>query len=941
MLAAMTSFASRLTRQPLPYEPDAAADIAASFADLDPTLASLLGATAGCSPYLRGLMVREGDWLREALAQAPEAALDGILDPLGDLPLAALGDGLRIAKRRTALLTALADLGGVWPLEAVTSALTRLADRATDLALKRLVADEIRRGKLPGATPEDAETAGGMVALAMGKMGAGELNYSSDIDLVCLFDETRYPGQQQEARASFIRVTRKMTALLSDLTAEGYVFRTDLRLRPDAAVTPVCLSMAAAESYYESVGRTWERAAYIKARPCGGDLAAGERFLKALVPFVWRKHLDFVAIQDAHDMRLRIRDHRGLHGPVVIEGHDMKLGVGGIREIEFFTQTRQLIAGGRDPGLRDRTTVGGLRALSAAGWIPGDVTEELIDHYRAHREVEHRLQMVQDAQTHTMPTSVEGVDRIAAFCGRTPEAFRTLLRDRLERVDRLTEGFFAPGAAEKGPELSARARDIVEGWASYPALRSQRAVEIFRRLRPQILKSLARAANPDEALAAFDGFLGGLPAGVQIFALFDANPPLVDLIADICATSPKLARYLSRNASVLDAVIGGGFFTHWPGTPALVRELTDQLADRPDYERKLDAARRWMKEWHFRVGVHHLRGLIDAFEAAKEYADLAEAVVVALWPVVCEEFARKHGPQPGRGAVVLGMGSLGAGRLNAGSDLDLIVIHDAQGQEESQGPRPLAARPYFARLTQAMVTALTAPMAEGRLYEVDMRLRPSGRQGPVATALASFRSYQREEAWTWEHLALTRARPLAGNPDLAGEIEALRREILSEKAVAARVLPDVADMRRRLAEAKPPGGPWEAKNGAGRLMDVELLAETAALLAGDPARRVEQQLRAGVRSGFLTAACEADLLAAYRLCWRLQAGSRLLSEGPLDFDSLGEGGCAFLMREVEAPDAEALLTRLRERVTAAALRIDARLGPQTGTEEGEGDRAAG
>ncbi|MGP3696296.1 [protein-PII] uridylyltransferase family protein [Rhodobacter sp. NSM] len=937
----MTAFVSRLTRQPLPYEPEPAAEIARSFADLGQPLAGLLSGAAGCSPYLRGLMLREADWLRPALAVSPEAALEAILSPLDELPLAALGDGLRIAKRRTALLTALADLGGVWPLETVTGALTRLADRATDLAMKRLVADEIRRGKLPGAAPEDADTAGGMVALAMGKMGAGELNYSSDIDLVCLFDESRYPGAEQEARASFIRVTRKMTALLSDLTGEGYVFRTDLRLRPDAAVTPVCLSMAAAESYYESVGRTWERAAYIKARPCGGDLAAGERFLKVLVPFVWRKHLDFVAIQDAHDMRLRIRDHRGLHGPVVIEGHDMKLGVGGIREIEFFTQTRQLIAGGRDPGLRDRTTVGGLRALSAAGWVPPEVTEELIDHYRAHREVEHRLQMVQDAQTHRMPATPEGVDRIAAFCGLSPEAFRAGLHDRLGRVDRLTEGFFAPGEAEEGPELSARARETVEGWANYPALRSQRAVAIFNRLRPQILKSLGRAANPDEALAAFDGFLGGLPAGVQIFALFDANPPLVDLIADICATSPKLARYLSRNSAVLDGVIGGGFFTHWPGTPTLARELAGRLEGIPDYERRLDAARRWMKEWHFRVGVHHLRGLVDAFEAAKEYADLAEAVVAALWPVVCEEFARKHGPQPGRGAVVLGMGSLGAGRLNAGSDLDLIVIHDAQGQEESTGPRPLASRPYFARLTQALVTALTAPMAEGRLYEVDMRLRPSGRQGPVATALESFRSYQREEAWTWEHLALTRARPIAGDPALAGEIEALRREILAEKAVPARVLPDVSDMRRRLAEAKPATGPWEAKNGAGRLMDIELLAQTAALLAGDPARRVEQQLRAGVRTGFLDGADETALLSAYRLCWRLQAGSRLLSEGAVDFGTLGEGGRAFLLREVEAPSAEALLARLQDRVAEAGALIEVRLGSNQNDREEGGDRATG
>ncbi|NJM82612.1 MAG: glutamine-synthetase adenylyltransferase, partial [Tabrizicola sp.] len=325
------TFAARITRSPLAFDRAAAADAVRELPGFAPELVALLSATAGCSPYLKGLMQREADWLETAFQTSPEEALHRLLDELAPVPVDGLAVALRIAKRRVALLAALADLGGLWPLEKVTGALTAFADRAVHLSLTGLMAEEIRRGKLPGAEPGDAATAAGMVVLAMGKMGAGELNYSSDIDLICLFDETRFRGFEQEARAAFIRVTRKMTAILSDVTAEGYVFRTDLRLRPDAAVTPVCLSMAAAEAYYESVGRTWERAAYIKARPCGGDLAAGARFLVALTPFVWRKHLDFVAIQDAHDMRLRIRDHRGLHGPIVVEGHDMKLGAGGIR----------------------------------------------------------------------------------------------------------------------------------------------------------------------------------------------------------------------------------------------------------------------------------------------------------------------------------------------------------------------------------------------------------------------------------------------------------------------------------------------------------------------------------------------------------------------------------------------------------------------------------
>ena len=919
------TFADRITRRPIPYEPERAAEPRARFASFAPEVRDLIEGAAGCSPYLADLMRREADWLEEALAGQPETALEAALSGLGELDSRDLAPALRRAKARVALLAGLADLGGVWPLETVTGALTRLADLAVHEALRALVADEIRRGKVPGAAPDDAATAAGIVAIAMGKMGAGELNYSSDIDLICLFDDSRYEADcVQEARAVFIKVVRKMAALLSDLTSDGYVFRTDLRLRPDAAVTPVCISMAAAEQYYEAQGRTWERAAYIKARPCGGDIVAGERFLAALTPFVWRRHLDYAAIQDAHDMRLRIRDHKGLHGPIVLEGHDMKLGVGGIREIEFFTQTRQLIAGGRDPQLRQRDTVGGLVALASKGWVPEADAEELTRHYRAHREVEHRVQMVADAQTHDLPTTPEGFNRLAHMMGEGDTTkLREVLQTRLERVAELTEGFFAPGEAREGPEMSAETRDIVEGWRAYPAMRSERAVAIFKRVEPEILTRLDRAANPQEALRQFDGFLAGLPAGVQLFSLFEANPQLVDLIVDICATAPGLAAYLSRNAAVLDAVIGGDFFSPWPGTETLASALTKRLAERDDYEWRLGAARVWAREWHFRIGVHHLRGLIDASQAGREYADLAGAVLSALWPVCVQEFARKHGSPPGRGATVIGMGSLGAERLNAASDLDLIVIYDADGVDASEGPRPLAARAYYARLTQALVTALSAPMADGRLYEVDMRLRPSGRQGPVATSIQSFRSYQMEEAWTWEHLALTRARPVAGEPVLSAEVEEARMEVLAAKGGAAKILPDVADMRNRIFASKASDGAWEAKIGPGRMQDIELLAQSCALRAAVPSRRVEAQLRAGKQAGLLSKEDEAALQEAYRFLWRLQAGGRLLTERPLDLDAVGEGGRAFLMRETGASDLAGMASLL-ERHTESAGAIIAR-----------------
>ena len=918
----MTGFAHRLTRAPLPHDPEAGAEIAARFGDLAPELRELLSGTAGCSPFLKALMEAEADWLRAALDEGPETAFDGVLASLEPDTPKAIASVLRRAKGRTALLVALADLGGLWALEEATGALTRFADHAVHRALATHLAEEIRRGKLPGATPGDEENGAGMVALAMGKMGAYELNYSSDIDLICLFDERRFDSDDyHDARAAFIRATRKAATTLSDHTGEGYVFRTDLRLRPDASVTPVCISMEAAERYYESLGRTWERAAYIKARPCAGDIAAGWRFLETMRPFVWRRHLDFAAIQDAHDMRLRIRTHKGLGGALNLDGHDLKLGRGGIREIEFFTQTRQLIAAGRDADLRQRDTLGGLAALASRGWVPREVATKLSEHYRAHRELEHRLQMVNDAQTQLLPTNPQAFDRIARFLGEgDTEVFRKALKARLEEVAVLTEDFFAPGEAAPMPELSATQRQIVEGWPAYPALRSARAREIFKRLRPEIMERLQRAANPDEALVSFDSFLGGLPAGVQLFSLFEANPSLIDLLIDICATAPQLGQYLARNSAVFDAVIGGDFFADWPGAAALQADLAAQLGAAGDYERKLDRARAWAKEWHFRVGVHHLRGLIDAFEAAAQYAQLADAVIAALWPPVLAEFARKHGAPPGRGAVVLGMGSLGAQRLNAGSDLDLIVIYDADGVEESDGPRPLSARPYYARLTQALVTALSAPMAEGRLYEVDMRLRPSGRQGPVATALQSFRSYQRDEAWTWEHLALTRARAVAGSHELAAEVEEFRRALLAEKAEGAGIGADVAAMRARLQAAKPGQGALDTKDGPGRLQDIELFAQMGALRAASPGRRTEQQLLAARRAGLITPETEARLAAAYRLMWRVHCTLRLLGVRASAPEGLGRSAAALLLREAGAEDLESLCAEL-DRCAAEAFGI--------------------
>ncbi|MCB4454490.1 glutamine-synthetase adenylyltransferase [Leisingera sp. McT4-56] len=928
-----------ISRIPRPYDSDLGAEARALVPALSGDLADLVAGACGSSPYLKELTDREADWLPEAL-EDPQGALQKVFADCRALEAAQLKPGLRQAKRRLALLTALCDLSGGWSLEQVTGALTDFGALCADVAAKAEIASLIRRKKLPGLTEDDVETAGGLTILAMGKMGAHELNYSSDIDLICLFDETRFdPDDFYEARQGMVRATKNMCAALSDRTGDGYVFRTDLRLRPDPAVTPVCLAMEAAERYYESLGRTWERAAYIKARPCAGDIAAGERFLNTLRPFVWRRHLDFAAIQDAHDIRLRIRESKGTGGALRVPGHDMKLGRGGIREIEFFTQTRQLIAGGRDESLRLRGTVEGLAALADKGWVPPEVAETLSAHYRAHREVEHRIQMVHDAQTHRMPKSEDGIARIACLMDRDPADLQAEIKTRLQEVHELTEGFFSPGAAPPPAALPEETAEldgaIIARWPTYPALRSSRGARIFEGLKPELLSRVAKTAKPAETLLALDGFLAGLPAGVQLFSLLGANPQLIDLLVDIAGTSRDLASFLSRNSAVFDAVIGGSFFDPWPGAEKLRAELATRLQQEDDYETRLDATRRWCKEWHFRIGVHHLRGLIDGHQAGAQYAELAEVVIAGISPEVVAHFSKKHGPPPGRGAAVLAMGSMGAGQINSQSDLDLIVIYDPAGVEMSEGKRPLATRPYFARLTQAFVTALSAPMAQGRLYEVDMRLRPSGTQGPVAVSLAGFTLYQQNEAWVWEHLALTRARTIAGDASLTAEIEDFRTGFLSEPRECGKVLREVAKMRERLAAAKTPAGVWDAKNGPGRMMDIELLSQAGTLTSGSAARDVASGLKGAVAAGWLNDADAEYLAAGYRLFWSVQCAARLLSGKAIEAETMGEGGAQFLCRTTGYARLETLEQELQDRYSRCAALIGETLDREAADEEGQ------
>ena len=626
-----------------------------------------------------------------------------------------------------------------------------------------------------------------------------------------------------------------------------------------------------------------------------GDTKAGINFLHSLTPFVWRKYLDFAAIEDAHDIRLRIREHKGLGGALKLLGHNIKLGSGGIREIEFFTQTRQLIAGGRDMELRVRGTIDGLKNLSKKGWIDKTVSEKLISHYTLYRNIEHRLQMVHDAQTHDLPKSIEGMERLSCMMGTTPDLLAKDLLFSLKEVNQLTEGFFKPTKLDLTFSLSEMETKVVDRWRSYPSLRSPRAEHIFNRLRPKILEKIRSTDKSNNALIAFDKFLVGLPTGVQLFSLFEANPQLIDLLVDIVGTAPALANHLAKSPVVFDAVIGGDFWTPWPKLTTLERQLSNLIKLETDYEQKLEVSRKWKKEWHFRIGVHLLRGITNVNQAGTQYAELAETVLKVIFPVVISEFSKKYGKPPGRGASIFSMGSLGATHLNSTSDLDLIVIYDAEGIEFSDCPTPLNSRLYYTRLTQALVTAMTVEMSQGKLYEVDMRLRPSGRKGPVATSWTSFKDYQTNEAWAWEHLALTRGRVICGNSELSINIEDFRLQLIKN------VRPEVAvrslkEMREKIQKIDLNNNKWEFKQGIGRMQDIELFSQLSTVINGKVTRDVSSGLIAGSESGLLTNTQLNQILKTYKFLKEMNMATRLINDPSQEFEKISTSGHSFILK---------------------------------------------
>ncbi|MEX6505600.1 bifunctional [glutamine synthetase] adenylyltransferase/[glutamine synthetase]-adenylyl-L-tyrosine phosphorylase [Jiella sp. M17.18] len=830
--------------------------------------AARLGAVMELSPYLRGAMLQHPEWLAALQERPADQIIAERIASLSEPPAAGEGETalmarLRLVKREVSLLIALRDLFGAASPAETTASLSDLAEATVGAALRFCLTEAHRTGKIVLPHLDEPERDCGLFVLGMGKLGAGELNYSSDIDLIVFFEPAAgLVPDPMEAVETLSRIVRRLVRIVGERTGEGYVFRTDMRLRPDPGAMPLAISTDMALTYYEGSGRNWERAAMIKARPVAGDRAAGEAFLDELSPFVWRKYLDFAAIADIQDMKLRIDRHRGFDG-LGIPGHNVKLGRGGIREVEFFAQTQQLISGGRSPALRQRRTDQALAALAAGGWIARDTRDELTEAYWFLRRTEHVIQMIADEQSHTLPEDEERLEEIARLAGfQDAAAFSEALLDRMRCVDRHFSQLFSDGRTERGAELPdahaalvrlleneedpsgleglrslgyGRVGDvarIVRSWAfgRYRATRSQAARERLSEVLPQLLAAFGQARDPDGALAAFDRFLSGLPAGVQFFALIASNPKILELLALIITSAPALRETIAARPHVFDAMLDPAFLGELPDRALLAERLAAFLADAEDYEDVLARLRIFASEQRFLVGARMLTGVVAADEAGPAFTNVADVVLEAAFAAVHAAFAERHGHVAGERMVLLGMGRLGSRELTAGSDLDLILLYDHDLEaDQSEGQKPLPPTVYFARLTQRLIAALTAPMREGVLYDVDFRLRPSGNKGPLATHFEAFARYQKTEAWTWERMALTRSRPIAGDPGLCGEVVETIHAAIAEPRPADAVAGDVAEMRRRIEGAKPARGPLDMKLLPGGLIDLEFIAQWALL----------------------------------------------------------------------------------------------------------------
>ncbi|MGL4322453.1 MAG: bifunctional [glutamine synthetase] adenylyltransferase/[glutamine synthetase]-adenylyl-L-tyrosine phosphorylase [Beijerinckiaceae bacterium] len=910
----------------------------------------LVAAICAHSPFLTGILRRHMAWIPEIFGSDPDAIHAQLLLDMRafhnrDIAEADLMRVLRIGREKNALLVALADIGGVWDVNRVTAALADFADAAVNAAVDYLLFEARQSGKLLCAPHDDLQSSSGLVILAMGKHGARELNYSSDIDLIVFYDvASANLSEDVEPSTFYVRLTKGLVKLLQNRTEDGYVARVDLRLRPDPGSSATAVSLPTAYNYYESVGQNWERAAFIKARAIAGNLTLGNDFLKALTPFIWRKYFDFAAIADIHAMKRQIQTARG-HGEIAVAGHDIKLGRGGIREIEFFVQTQQLVFGGRKPRLRGRRTVDMLGALVEEEWISADARDELSACYYFLRTVEHRLQMRMDEQTQRLPQEEHDLLAFSQFAGF---ATLTAFSDHLTQIAMTVQKHYArlfeeadtlasdvgslvftgtsddPETVEtlqsmgfKDPPLII---ETIRGWhfGRRAAVTSARAREVLTELVPLLLKAFGKTADPDGAITAFDRALVSMPGAVELFSILRSNQKLLALFADILGTAPRLAEVVSTHPHVLDTVIDPYFVSGKAEAAVIEARLRHSIGQWADFEECLDRMRDCGRQEIFMIGARLLSDLFSPAEAGVAYTAIAESLVRIALNAVKETFEKEHGQIAGGKIAVLALGKLGGHELTPSSDLDLVVVYDFDEKyPESSGPRKLHAVQYYTRLTQRLITALTAQTRSGFLYEVDLRLRPSGSKGPLASQFKGWIDYQNNEAEVWEHMALTRSRPIAGDADFFDIITSEIQKIVRKSRDPQFLAREVVSMRTLIAQSKGDDNPDDLKLVAGGLLDCEFIAQFLALKFGRNYAPLISGNTASVlhnaRKNGLVSADDADYLCeSYAFMRDVQQWQRLTVRGDFNSETAGDAVLRRISAALGVPDYRILQSHLRE-----------------------------
>ncbi|OPB35113.1 glutamate-ammonia-ligase adenylyltransferase, partial [Bartonella taylorii] len=897
-----------------------------------------ISAVMTLSPFLREVLIANPSYLTPLLNVDIETRLSEIIadiaaiDKNESIHETSLMVALRKKKREAHVLIALADLSGVFTYEISCAWITRLGEVALGVALRFLLREAHDHGKINLSNRDDPEKDCGLIILGMGKLGAGELNYSSDIDLIVFIDEmSPHIGKLSESIDVFSKMVRRLIRIIQERTAEGYVFRLDFRLRPDPSSTPLALPVRTALRYYEGRGQNWERAAMIKARPVAGDKRAGFNFLKELFPYVWRKYLDYAAIADIHSIKRQIHAYKN-YGQIAAYGHNVKLGRGGIREIEFFVQTQQLIAGGRFPQLRGRQTVAMLTELQRLGWISEKTRDSLVKSYVFLRNVEHRIQMLADEQTHLLPNDVSQFTSVAYLMGYQEKS--NFIRDLLKTL-RVVEKHYAAlfeNEQELGLEIGnlvftgeeddpetlitlnrlgfERASDICRIMRTlhcgrYKATQSAEARERLTELTPALLKAFGATKRADEAMLCFDSFLQGLPSGIQLFSLLQSNPSLLEMLVLIMGAAPRLAEIITRKPHVFDGMLDPTIFSELPTKTYLEKRLECFLEGVLSYEEILDNLRIFADEQRFLIGIRILNGAITGERAGFAFTALADLMIAKTFSAVRKEFSRLHGNVKGGRVGILGMGKLGSRELTAGSDVDLILLYEHDEDTEiSDGEKPLYIPQYYTRLTQRLVAALSTLTSQGVLYTVDLRLRPLGNKGPVAVSFQFFKKYYRKEAWIWEHLALTRARGIAGDHDFLQKLENEVCAIISFSRNKKDVAKAVCEMRTLIEKEKPPENRWDLKTMPGGIMDLEFIAQFALIthvIAFQIGATTVDTLSL-LPNSFLNQTFISDLRYAYGLYTNLSQIIRLCLNASFDPNDMPLGLSDLLLNSVGEPD---------------------------------------